>query len=515
MKRTLFATMFALIAFMVGCNPTPEPQPEPQPEPPFEGLMMEKADIANLGDFGGNGGTQFILQMATLNDLGGYSNMMSVYFETPEVIEGTTIPEGTFSLLEGDYIDGSYFSGSIYMTTATDENGKLSANWMMITDGTIEIIKNESGLYRFTVKADGYDFYSGESTPKAECRYEGVHNFINNRYNPNWAGALYVPATDTSIPYWILQLDDHYEYLLQFYVNTTAPFEQCIPNGEYLIDDSMAAGHIDASYLVDSFTYGGSVAYKIFEDGGHEADQLMIGGKVNFKSIGTPTEKTSANGDVYIVCQYEIQVVFYNASYIPYLATYQGSVEFYNQGTPEYSNYAYLMYYGNNKWCLMLGDEEKDICPVIYCYGADDTTFESGLTSGTYTVASEGVPFQNVVKGDPFTIQPGLLNGNKLINMSSAFWTYNLTQIWDVLGYGSMDVVNNGDGTYKIDLKLGGALGNVYLEHSHEGPMDEISDNSGSKVAPAQASSPAWHKSPLRGGIKERTNYSFNGPWLR
>ena len=58
MKRILFATMFALMGLMAGCSPTPEPV---QPEPPFEGLIMQKADIANLGDFGGNGGTQFIL----------------------------------------------------------------------------------------------------------------------------------------------------------------------------------------------------------------------------------------------------------------------------------------------------------------------------------------------------------------------------------------------------------------------------------------------------------------------
>ena len=514
MKRILFATMIALMGLIAGCSPTPEPE---QPEPPFEGLMMQKADIANLGDFGGNGGTQFILQMATLNDLGGYSNMMSVYFETTEVIEDDTIPEGTFTLLEGDYIDGSYFSGSIYMTSSTDEDGRLSANWMMITDGEIEIKKNESGLYRFTVKAQGYDFYSGETSPEAECRYEGEYNFINNRFNPDWAGALYVPATDTSLPYWILQLDDHWEHLLQFYVNTSNnPFEQCIPAGEYLIDDSMAAGHNDASYNVDPYTYGGSVAYKILEDGTLEAEQLMIGGKVDIKKIGKPTERTNEDGEVYLVCQYEIQVVFYNASYIPYLATYEGSVEFYNQGTPDYGKYSYLMYYGNNKWCLMLGDEEQDICPVIYCYSAENTTFESGLTSGTYNVASKGEPFQNVTMGDPFTIQPGILNGNKLVNMSSAFWTYDMTQIWDVLGYGSMDVVNNGDGTYKIDLNLGGVLGYVSFAYTHEGAMDEISDNSGSKVAPAQASNIlTWKQSPLRGGILERTNFTFNGPRLR
>jgi hypothetical protein len=118
--------------------------------------------------------------------------------------------------------------------------------------------------------------------------------------------------------------------------------------------------------------------------------------------------------------------------------------------------------------------------------------------------------------GDPFTIQPGILNGNKLVNMSSAFWTYDMTQIWDVLGYGSMDVVNNGDGTYKIDLNLGGVLGYVSFAYTHEGAMDEISDNSGSKVAPAQASNIlTWKQSPLRGGILERTNFTFNGPWLR
>lgn len=514
MKKLFFAMMIAAAGIMASCNP--DNTEEPGNDTPFYGLMMHKADVVNLGDFADNGCTQYLVQMATLNDTGGYSNMLSVYFETTEQITDiNTIPEGTYSLLEGDYVNNSYFDGSIYMTTAKNEQNQLTANWTMITDGTIEIKKNQDGNYRLTVNANGYDYYTFEEAPEAECRYEGECNFISNRYNPDWAGALYYEPTDGGLPYWNLQLDDHWKYLLQFYVNTTnTSFEEGIPTGEYIIDDSMAPWHIDSSMNIGPDTYGGSVAYKIRDDETLEPHNLMIGGKVNINKTGQISTKKDDKGEEYHVCQYEIDVVFYNISYIPYVASFVGEVELYYQPAPEYEKYAYLMYYGNNKWCLMLGDEEQDICPVIYCFSDENTTFESGLSTGTYTVAPNGIPFQNVDSGEPFTILPGIVNNNKLVKESSAFWTYDCTQIWDALGYGTMDVVNNGDGNYKIDLNLGGLLGYVTFVYAHEGKMDVVSDNSGNKAPALNAASALRNNSPLRFNTNRSDNFQYYGPTL-
>lgn len=502
MKKAFYAFILAAASLVVGCNPS-----EPE-EPAYEGNVMNYCTVTNLGDFGDNGSTQFLVQMATLNEQGSFTTLMSAHFET-EQMSGDAVPVGTFTLLEGDYVNDAYFDGSFYMTSS-----KTSIDYMLITDGTIKIEQIAEG-YRFTVEADGYDVLSGDAGETAKCRYEGTCEVQSNRYDTDWGGAVFQGRMDGGIPYWLLQLDDHFKYFLNLYVNTTnSAYQEGIPSGRYYIDSSMQPGHIDASYAIGVNEFAGSVVYKVNEDNSKEAYDLMIGGYVDITKKGNITQRTDDNGETYDVCEYSIKVVFYNISYVPYVAEYSGEIEMFdNSAIPDYQEVLYLLYYGGNKWCIMHGLEQYDYMAVFYVYAAEDNTFEQGLSSGKYVVAEEPSPWATLPSGDPFTIVPAETHGTTLAaGYQSAVWDWNMKGTYDAIGYGEMTVENKGDNVYKIETNLGGLLGYINFSATFEGIPDAINNNSPKASAPALSAMKS--KSPLKGNVKKTDTFKFYGPVL-
>lgn len=502
MKKAFYAFILAAASLMIGCNPS-----EPE-EPAYEGNVMNYCTVTNLGDFGDNGNTQFLVQMATLNEQGSFTTLMSAHFET-EQMSGDAVPVGTFTLLEGDYVNDAYFDGSFYMTSST-----TSIDYLLVTDGTIKIEQIADG-YRFTVEADGYDQATGDACDTAKCRYEGTCSVKSNCYDTDWGGAVFQGRMDGGIPYWVLQLDDHFKYILNLYINTTnSAYQEGIPSGRYYIDSSMQPGHIDASYAIGPGEFGGSLVYRAKEDGTFEPHNLMIGGYVDITKKGNFYTLEDSEGNPYDVCDYEIKVVFYNGSYIPYVAEYSGAIEMFdNSAEPEYDTYLYLLYYGGNKWCIMHGVEKEDYVAVFYVYAAEDNTFEQGLSSGKYVVAVDPSPWATLPSGEPFTIVPAEIINNKLAaGYQSAVWNWSMSNVYDAITYGSMVVDNKGDGNYKIELDLGGGLGYVKFTTTFEGKADAVNDNSPKASAPALSAMKS--KSPLKGNVKKTDTFKFYGPVL-
>ena len=502
MKKLFYSMMLVAAMFAASCNPEEETKVPEEPE--YYGITLDHATVTNLGDFGKNGATQFFIQMYTLDEYNGYTRLMTAHFEVADKIEGDVIPEGTFALMEGDYVDDSYFAGSWYMYLKGN-----TAPYTMVSDGEIKIEKTEEG-YTFTVEADGWDYYTGDEAEKVECRYIGAIDKVENnrRYNPDIAQAVYqgIPAS-TGVPYWTVQLDEQgsnnsYYYITQLYINTNnTSYEEGIPSGRYDIGDSQQPFSIDMSYMVGD-TWWGSVVFKesFDEDGAafFEPDNIMIGGYCNLINNGDGT--------------YDIELVFYNGSYIPYVVNYSGEIATIdNSQQKEYNKEFSLNYYGNNKWCVIYSDEEDGLHTLLYCYSAEDTTWEGGLSSGTYTVDAEaGIPWENLASGPAFTIKPGVGEGNKYKGTGSYFADYWNWSIGDIISYGTMKVDNRGDNLYDVEIKVGGALGYFYVEYEYSGQAT-LHNASGAAAAPLKT---AGFEPELRNYTKH-SSFKYNGPTLR
>lgn len=494
MKRLFFAFLIAAAALMVSCNngQDPEPNPNPDTEEPYYGFNFERFSITNLGDMSGNGKTQFVVQMSTIDEFNTITRMMSAYIESDKVAPNGAMPEGTYDLLEGEYDENVTGSQYIYL-----DGNKIV--YGVISEGTLEVKRTEYG-YRFTVTASGYNGVDGEIIHEVQCRYEGLIGEVGtNRYRVTDVSAAYMGVTD-GVPYWNVQMATTDNRIILLYVNTFEDnFEAGIPTYNYNIQSpypSPEPGSVDCTY--ESYNgYSGSIVYVENADGTYAPEKMVVYGNVEITNNGNNN--------------YDFKVVFYDNTFIPRVATYSGEIECVNYNvSEELETFSYLTYYGGNKWVVMLGNSITDLAPVLYCYGPEGLSFEDGLASGTYNVAENYTDFYKVASGTPFTIVPGLSEGTKYKG-GSIFYTYDWTQVWDVVGYGSMDVVNHGDGTYDIQLALGGAFGNVYAEMDHSGAIDEIDDQSPKSVAPAKA---AAKPATFKANFDRKTIHQFDTPAL-
>lgn len=503
MKKLFYSMMLVAAMFAASCNPEEETKVPEEPE--YYGITLDHATVTNLGDFGKNGATQFFIQMYTLDEYNGYTRLMTAHFEVADKIEGDVIPEGTFTLMEGDYVDDSYFAGSWYMYLKGN-----TAPYTMVSDGEIKIEKTEEGC-TFTVEADGWDYYTGDEAEKVECRYIGAIDKVENnrRYNPDWAGAVYYGdwSTQNGVPYWLLQLDDPAGYFMNMYVNTNnTSYEEGIPSGRYDIGDSMEPFSIDMSYPTTGDYWGGSVVYEVQADETLKTENIMIGGYMEVTNNGDGT--------------YKFELVFYNGSYIPYVVTYEGELITWDEGeAPIYSKFAKLYYHGSNKWTVKIGDEEDDITTILYCYTEKGLEFADGLASGTYNLAEAGTPFEETEEGEPFTVAPGIAGKNEagkdVYKGGSVFKNYSETGIMDVVSWGAMVVTNYGNNKYKFDLKLAGGLAYVYLEYVHDGDVDSIEDlsNAENTEASAPAKAAGFDRTPRR--MTKESTFKYDKPYLR
>lgn len=488
MKRTLFAILIAAAAFLASCNNTPEPKPEPQ-EKPFEGVYLDRIQITNLGDMANNGKTHFIVQMSTVDEYNTIVRLMSAQFETDKVAADGTIPEGTYKLVEGDY--GDTVSGSTYIYTTDNK-----IVYGVIFDGTINVKRSDLG-YCFTVFAEGFNGVDGDAIPEIQCRYDGpIGEIESNRYEITYISAAYMGMAD-GVPYWNVQMATADNRIILLYFNTFEDnFELGIPTYDYNIQSpypSPNPGTVDCTY--EGYEgYGGSLVYVENEDGTYAPERMIASGHV------AVTNKGNDN--------YDFTIVFNDNTFIPRVATYSGPIECLDYSVnEELETFAYLTYYGSNKWVVMLGHSIDDLAPIIYCFGPEGLTFEDGLASGTYKVGNSAT--WDVTTGTPYTIVPGITENNKYKG-GSVFYTYDWSQIWDIVGYGEMDVVNHGDGTYDFQLALGGTMGNVYTEMFYSGGIDEI-ENLGPKSAPAKA---AVKPAPFKTNFDRKAEHKFTTPLL-
>ena len=87
-----------------------------------------------------------------------------------------------------------------------------------------------------------------------------------------------------------------------------------------------------------------------------------------------------------------------------------------------------------------------DTIVALDCYGGTQGTFEAGLPSGTYTVTEDYTNFDMTIHAG-YELMPGYPYGAHITDSIGV----------NVLGYinqGTLEVVNNGDGTYKFTFSV-------------------------------------------------------------
>lgn len=508
--------MIAAAAMFASCEPDSTTE---KPKPSDTSRPFNKVEVFNLGEVDSDGNTHFIIQVSHLNSFNTFTRMMSAYFVAEGSVANHAIPEGDFTLVEGEYNDQGFFEGSFYMELSKDEN---DIYYHIFTDGNISIEKSSAG-YRFVINGEGFDYASGDAVEDVEYVYDGAVTSdaieSTHRYDPDWAGASYMGVYN-GVPYWNLQLDDHNKYLLQFFVNTSdKEFTNGIPTFNYEISSSGGVGTVEMSYPVGVSEYWGSLVFRVTEEK-MVTENLMIGGYVNIEKVGEVSEeKTLENGTTYRTCDYKIDVKFYNQSYVPYFVRYEGEMKLYDHSAePEYKPLAQIEYFGDNRYLVKVGHEERESCTQLYTFGPEGSTFEDGLASGQYTVAKYEQTFFEVESGTPYTILAGIYYTNEndklIIRGNSSFVSPNLEGIgvYDTVDSGTMDVENHGDNNYTISVDLVGGIGYITsFKYTHEGPVTMI-DYSDPATPPAEVA--GYNSVQPRKYTKEDT-FEFNGAVLR
>lgn len=497
MKRFFYAMLIAATAMFASC--APETTEGPNTDDPYKDRPLNNVKVFNMGDMEKDGNTHFIVQISHLNiETNSFTRMISSHFVAEGTVDTKSVPEGTFDLLEGDYVDQGFFKGSFYMELSDDQT---DIYYHIFDEGSINITKTSKG-YQFAVAGECWDWNTGDSV-SADYKYEGTVFSIENtrRYNPDFAAAVFFGTDQNGVPYWNLQLDDHEKYILWFYINTFDASEEAFVKGIdsffYEINATGAIGAVESSYPLAPGEYGGSLVYRVNNEGNLDPENLMLGGYVDVKKVGEVSdEKTTAEGVVYRTCDYEIDVMFYNQSYVPYFVTYTGEIKLHDMSAPvEYEKFARIEYYGSNKYLVKVLDGEADMCTQFYTFGPDGSTAE-GLADGTYTVTEYENPFNQVENGTPYTILAGISYTNEndklmIKGYTSYFSPANIEGkgVIDTVESGTMTVTNNGAEGYIIDIKNCNGIfyAMVDFSYTYEGEVEMVDYSAYPLVAPAKA----------------------------
>ena len=114
--------------------------------------------------------------------------------------------------------------------------------------------------------------------------------------------------------------------------------------------------------------------------------------------------------------------------------------------------------------------------------------------------------------GPEFTIKPGWGEGSVYKGTGSVIYPYDWNGIADIITYGTMDVVNNGDNNYDIKIDVGSAFGYYVVNREYSGSATLHNAAKAAEKAPALEVLKA--KTTSKKGYKKDTSFEFRGPVL-
>lgn len=432
--KKLFAFLMFAATMMVGCNNgnEPEPKPEPNPNDKFYGMTLNEAEVLNRGDYYNDGTNSYIVYMYKVEN-GEAARVFVGEIITPEVNDGV-IPAGKYTIEDGSMAEGDFdkvLEGSLYVRNT--EDGYI----MLVTGGYFEVKHLENGDYQLTASFSGVDFTTGEAVTPAEGRFEGKPTMLglpaSNNYEvfaPAGCQAVYEPYDGYAV--WEVMLydsnlvsDKYPAHLSDIVLLTEDLGEKTLPQGTFPIDyyGTMELGTV-YGYV--------NVSYNSAEDEG-TADAARDG-YVTIKALGEG--------------KYSVEVVAFGENGA-YKQSYSGAVQFFsNAGTTYNFDVAQASfggeYNGNTWWVLFLGDSTADRLFWIYVNTPADCNASTGIPSGNYVVADTS---------EPGTIDVGFIDGDGYVNGTMVT---DLAQksVYAYVTGGNMLLVNNGDGTYSIEVDM-------------------------------------------------------------
>lgn len=563
MKKVIFALLVAATA-LIGCKPdngsgnTDKPGQKPDT---FYGILIDQAMITNRGDYYNqdNGYTNLILRFSTLGEVEGEE--MAVSYLTLEMdVEldaNGRIPEGTYSVANGDLYPGevqNLTSGSFFVdfTQSSIQNA-----YMFVNGGEVEVTHNSESEYRFDITLRGLNYEGGQGTPY-EGRFEGepdvvglgatnssfvrVDNFVMAEFG-------YLGATeDGKTALWdvILYDEGYYELLvngstdklpakaLSFYMIAENQGPEALVKGTYPID--MLGTYSDntileASYMIiEAYEFNEETNQVSITKGGSD---LLTDGHLKVTPKGT---ETIGNVDYPI---YNLEMVAFGIE-DGYKFYYNDVAILYEPEEPGASvvdiNYEFskveALYWGElpadeagtimtkPMWYLQFNMEDPDEgeqMMMMELFGKDGNTFADGIPSGTYEV----MPLdKNLDPTQPNKIFPGYYETNEAGGITGIYGTYIVggfetddktgetyfTLLFDCVQSGTMEVVNNGDGTYKLDVAFVGTGAMTYgnITGTYEGAITTVDGTANDEGT--QVSAKAAAKQSARHQVKKATS---------
>lgn len=454
MKKLFYAFLFAAASLMVSCgtpNEGNEPDPQPQ-EKPFYGFEMEGADVTVIG------GDQYIFQMYSYNtEQTMIERLLSAHVTIPGVdleAEQFVLPEGTYELLNGSIGDtGAYIKGSYYQNDVAE-----TPYTALFTSATMEVKHTAKG-HRITVWAEGINAADGSVIKDIEFRYENELKAYGNvipmvatvdeEGNPEYPYAIFMGQYTEEANLWVIEaaVEETFTYYYDFYILTpiASGYEQGIPTGKYPFSYTGEANTAIPT-LTNSqgqFTSGGSLFF-VEDEQGLRVNDVIWGGEIDIVNNGDGT--------------YEVTALYYNYYNIPQVAYYEGALQYINNAKEDIVE---IQYNGDILWTVFLCDGEAGICNMLEVYSAEGTTFEGGLTAGTYNVTSDC---------EPMTIFAGMI-ADGYYDGGSALCSYDLKTLYDIVTDGTMEVAKNADGTYKFNVSFEYSMNNPYT-WTYEGAVE-------------------------------------------
>ncbi len=572
MKKVIFALLVAATA-LIGCGPNNGNTDKPDPKPDtFYGILIDQAMITNRGDYYNqdNGYTNLILRFSTLGEVEGEEVAVS-YLTLEMDVEldaDGRIPEGTYSVANGDLYPGevqNLTSGSFFVdfTQSTIQNA-----YMFVNGGEVEVTHNSESEYRFDITLRGLNYEGGQGTPY-EGRFEGEPDVVglgatNSSYvrvdNFVMAEFGYLGATeDGKTALWdvILYDEGYFELLvsgttnklpakaLSFYMIAENQGPEALVKGTYPID--MLGTYSDntileASYMIiEEFEFNKETNQVNITKGGSD---LLTDGHLKITPKGT---ETVGNIDYPV---YNLEMVAFGID-DGYKFYYNDIANLYEPEPPTTAtdiNYEFskveALYWGElpadeagtimtkPMWYLQFNMEDPangEQMMMMELFAKDGNTFADGIPSGTYEV----MPLdENLDPTQPNKIFPGYYETNDAGGVSGIYGTYIVggfetdektgetyfTMLFDCIQSGTMEVVNNGDGTYKLDVAFVGTGNMTYgnITGTYEGAIttvDGTATDEGTQVsAKAAAKQSARHQIKKAGsGRFEVVNSTSNG----
>lgn len=533
MKKLFFALLVAATA-LVGCGPDNTGTGTGTGtgnggDKPFYGILIDQAMFTNRGDYynQNNGTSNYVLRFSTLGEVDGEE--MAVAYLTLELDvtldEAGRIPEGTYSVANGDIYPGEVMNlttGTFYVdfTQQSIENA-----YMFATSGDLVVKHLNETDYQITITLKGKNYNGGQGTPY-EGRYEGNPAVVglgatSDSYvrSDDFVGAegLYLGATeDGSTALWQISMYDegYYELItkagtdklpakyLSFFLICENKGPDALPKGTFTID--MLSTYSDNTVLeaeytvIDSYEFDAETNTIIAD---FSVNDFFTDGYVKISPQGTttlgstewPLYKFDVVGygiqDAYklyyndIVFLYEEEsgyetepIHFGNINLVE--ALYWGEQPANEAGTIMTKPLWYLQY-------TMQDEKYGEMMMMMELFTNDGNTFEQGIPSGTYTLPTLDENFDITT---PNIIFPGAYETDNKGYISDIYGTYIVggfetdpssgqkyfTMLYDCVQEGAMTVVNNGDGTYKIDMDFMGIMSFDAITGSFEGGITAV-----------------------------------------